>query len=144
MQERNWILVEELFPEGTVIMGSEPLAGVELEDMELLAAEAMSSEELVKIFAAIHNKFWFIEDDVYDYEEGTEAYLRVSAIVDAWGKLMDQIEERLIQKAKLEGFMDVSEGHPHSIVALTPFMEHYGYMDGRGWWVPIEEFTSEE
>lgn len=34
MQERNWIPAEELFPEGTVIMGREPLAGVELQDME--------------------------------------------------------------------------------------------------------------
>lgn len=144
MQERNWIPAEELFPEGTVIMGSEPLAGVELQDMEQLAAEATSSEELVKIFAAVHNKFWFIEDDVYDYEEGSEEYLRVSAIVDAWGRLMDQIEERLIQKAKLEGFMDISEEHPHSIVALAPVMEHYGYRDGRGWWVPIEKATEDE
>ena len=104
----------------------------------------MSSEELVKIFAVVHNKFWFIEVDVYDCEEGSEEYLRVSAIVDAWGRLMDQIEERLIQKAKLEGFIDISEENPHSIVALAPFMEHYGYRDGRGWWVPIEKATEDE
>lgn len=144
MQVRNLRSGEDFFQEGTVIMGSEPLAGVEIKDMEQYAAEAMSSEEIVKIFAAVHNKFWFIEDDVYDYEEGSEEYLRVSAIVDAWGKLMDQIEERLIQKAKLESFMDASEEHPHSIVVLTPFMEHYGYRDGSGWWIPIKESASEE
>ena len=133
MQERNWRSAEDFFPEGTVIMGSEPLAGIELKDMEELAADVTSSEEIVKVFAAVHNKFWFIEDDVYDYEEGSEDYYRISAIVDAWEKLLDQLEETLIQRAKLEGFMDVSEKYPHSIVALTPFMEHYGYRDGRGW-----------
>lgn len=77
---------DNFFPEGTVIMGSEPLAGIELKDMEEPAADVTSSEEIVKVFAAVHNKFWFIEDEVYDYEEGSEDYYRISAIVDAWEK----------------------------------------------------------
>lgn len=48
---------DNLFPEGIVIMGSEPLAGIELKDMEELAADVTSSEEIVKVFAAVHNKF---------------------------------------------------------------------------------------
>ena len=56
---------------------------------------------------------------------------------------MEQVEERVIQRAKLEGFMDASEEHPHSMVALIPFMKHYGYSDGTGWWIPIEDSPSE-
>lgn len=37
---------DNFFPEGTVIMGSEPLAGIELKDMEELAADVTSSEEM--------------------------------------------------------------------------------------------------
>ena len=37
------------------------------------------TQELVDAFAGAFNKFWWVEDDVYDYEEGTEEYENVEA-----------------------------------------------------------------
>ena len=48
------------------------IASAELKDMEKCAAKAISSEEIAKVFAEVYNEFCFIEDDLYDYEEGTE------------------------------------------------------------------------
>lgn len=33
-------------------------------------AEIDSTQRLVDLFVQAHNKFWFIEDDICDYEEG--------------------------------------------------------------------------
>ena len=138
MQERTWIPVEDFFEEGTVIMAGDPLPEVSLEEMWDVANNLKGTQELVDAFAGAFNKFWWVEDDVYDFEEGTEEYENTCAITDAWAELMDSLEERLIQIAKAEGLMSEDEEHPHSIVALSPIMEKYGYRDGRGWWVKAD------
>lgn len=138
MQERTWIPVEDFFEEGTVIMAGDPLPEVSLEEMWDVANNLKGTQELVDAFAGAFNKFWWVEDDVYDFEEGTEEYENACAITDAWAELMDSLEERLIQIAKAEGLMSEDEEHPHSIVALSPIMEKYGYRDGRGWWVKAD------
>ena len=119
-------------------MAGDPLPEVSLEEMWDVANNLKGTQELVDAFAGAFNKFWWVEDDVYDFEEGTEEYENACAITDAWAELMDSLEERLIQIAKAEGLMSEDEEHPHSIVALSPIMEKYGYRDGRGWWVKAD------
>ena len=107
-QNRTWLSVEDVFEEGTVIMGRDPLPDKTLEEIRDIVDQITKTQDLVAVFAA------------------------------AWGDLMDSLEERVIQRAKEERLMAEDEEHPYSIVALTPIMEMYGFRDGRGWWVPIK------
>ena len=47
------------------------------EQMQLEIEQISNTQELVDAYVLVHNKFWYIEDDLYDYEEGTEDYIRV-------------------------------------------------------------------
>lgn len=134
-QDRTWIPVEDFFEEGTVIMAGDPLANVSLEEMTAIVKRTQDAHELVDLYVKIHNKFWFIEDDLYDYEKGTPEYNDLAAEIDAWGELMDKVQDELIIRAKNEGLMDREEKHPRAIISMEPFMKKYGYRDGRGWWV---------
>ena len=137
-QHRTWIPVEDLIPEGTVIMAGDPVPDVSIEDMREIIANIDTEQDLADAFAMVHNKFWFIEDDVYDYEQGTEDYDRVCAVVDAWGELMDALSDRIkeiMNRDHLHKTMD--KGKPHHV--YEPFMRKNGYRDGRGWWVKEKE-----
>ena len=46
MQNRNWISVEDMFDEDTVIMGSNPTPDVTIEEMNLFAKQAETEKEL--------------------------------------------------------------------------------------------------
>ena len=45
MQNRNWISVEDMFDEDTVIMGSNPTPDVTIEEMNLFAKQAETEKE---------------------------------------------------------------------------------------------------
>ena len=120
-------------------MAGDPLANVSLEEMTAIVKRTQDAQELVDLYVKIHNKFWFIEDDLYDYEKGTPEYNDLAAEIDAWGELMDKVQDELIIRAKNEGLMDREEKHPRAIISMEPFMKKYGYRDGRGWWVRNSE-----
>ena len=58
MQNRNWLPVEELFEEGTVILVGDPLPDKTLEEMWAIAKNYRSTQELIDAYAGVHNKFW--------------------------------------------------------------------------------------
>ncbi len=87
----------------------------------------------------VHNKFWYIEDDVYDYDEYSEEYERVCAVVDAWGDLMDELDKRTIKTASDEGLLAERQPNSGTVKQLEAFMDKYGYRDGCGWWVKKED-----
>ena len=43
-----------------------------VEQMQLDIASISSTQELVDVYVQVHNKFWYIEDDLYDYEEESD------------------------------------------------------------------------
>ena len=53
MQNRNWISVEDMFDEDTVIMGSNPTPDVTIEEMNLFAKQAETEKELSLPFVCI-------------------------------------------------------------------------------------------
>ena len=53
MQNRNWISVEDMFDEDTVIMGSNPTPDVTIEEMNLFAKQAETEKELSFPFVCI-------------------------------------------------------------------------------------------
>ena len=92
MQDRTWISVEDFFEEGAVIMGGDPLTNMSLEEVWAVAKNYNTTQELVAAYAGAHNKFWWVEDEVYDFEEGTEDHKRACEVTDAWEQVMDYLE----------------------------------------------------
>ena len=132
------IPVEEFFPEGTVILSGNPMPDKTAEQMQLEIEQISNTQELVDAYVLVHNKFWYIEDDLYDYEEGTEDYIRVRDNVEAWGEMMDLLDDRVMSTAKEEGLLAERQPDSGTIKQFEEFMKKYGYRDGRGWWVKIE------
>lgn len=72
----------------------------------------------------VHNKFWYIEDDLYDYEEGTEDYIRVRDNVEAWGEMMDLLDDRVMSTAKEEGLLAERQPDSGTIKQFEEFMKN--------------------
>ena len=81
--------IEGAFPDGVVILAGDPLPDVSAEEMQQIISLITTTQELVNAYVNVHNKFWFIEDDLYDYDEGTDEYEKIRAVVDAWDNVMD-------------------------------------------------------
>lgn len=131
------IPVEELFTDNILIMASEPLANMTPEKMLENISHIESVQQLVDIYAGVHNKFWYIEDDIYDYEEGTKEYTIAKEKAEKWADIMEQLEKCIIVNAKKENLMVERQESSGLIKQLIPFMEKYGYKDCNGWWVKI-------
>ena len=115
-----------------VIMASDPIPNKTPTDVRNYFAERKTEKDLADVYAISHNKFWWVEDDVYDYEEGTPEYEAARVIVDEWGALMDEYEERIFMVLRSEGITIPKTGR---IKILEPFMKRNGYRDGNGWWI---------
>ena len=126
----------EFFQQGGVVMRSDPTNGVTIEEIQVRFQDIQSEQELADAYALVHNKFWWVEDDVYDYEVGTADYIRVRGICDAWGAFMDTLGERIERILRTEvpsGPSQTTEKTAKHV--LYSFMARYGYRDGAGWWV---------
>ena len=125
---------EEVLPEETVILADDPIPDRDIADMRERVSMISSTQELVDAYVNVHNKFWLIEDDLYDYEKGTKDYERIRSIVDAWGSLMDELDEQIIIEAEKEGLLAKRQPNSGKVKQLEAFMKKYGYRDGCGWW----------
>lgn len=137
-KSKEGILVEEFFPEGTVILTGEPILEKTVEQMQVAIAEIINTQELVDTYVLVHNKFWYIEDDLCDCEEGSEEYIRVRKNMEAWGKIMDLLDEMVMAAAREEGLLVERQPNSGTIKQLEKFMKKYGYKDSRGWWGELE------
>ena len=131
--------IEDAIPEGAVILVGDPMPDTSVEEMQQIIASISTTQELVDAYVNVHNKFWYIEDDVYDYDEYSEEYERVCAVVDAWGDIMDDLDNRIIKAAEDEGLLAERQPDSGTVKQLEAFMNKYGYRDGRGWWVKNTE-----
>ncbi len=127
--------VDDFFPEGAVIMAGDPMPDISAEEMKDRISKISSVQELVDAYVNVHNKFWYIEDDLYDYEEGTEEYERFRSIVETWGEMMDELDSRIMKKAEEQGLLAPRQKNSGTVKQLEAFMDKYGYRDGCGWWV---------
>lgn len=114
------------------IMGSEPLPDVSIDDIRKWLSEHTDKQSTIDAYAAVHNKAWWIEDNEYDYEEGTTAYAYACEQTDAWFSLLKELEEIIFGYLRDEGIM-IPEKCQITVLAL--FMEKHGYYDANGWWV---------
>lgn len=138
VQDRQWISVEDFFSEGTVIMAGDPLPNKSVEEMQRDIDAISSVQDLVDSYANVHSKFWFIEDDLYNYEVDSEEYAALHKIVDAWADMMHELNHRVMETAEQEGLLAERQPDSGTVKQLEAFMAKYGYRDGRGWWVKKE------
>lgn len=127
--------------ENSVVFSEEPMPDMTVQQMEQIIASIRSVNELVDIYAFVHNKFWFIEDDIYDYEEGTKEYESKCAEIDAWRSLMSDLGNRVMHAAVEEGLL-VEQTGCGTVKQLGMFMDKYGYCDGNGWWLKEDQIES--
>ena len=114
-------------------MCKELLPDISPKEMWSICSQLKKTQEIVNAFAAALNEFWWVEDNVYDYEEGTEDYKKACTITDEWKELLDYLEDKVVQRAKEEKLMKQDEKYPRAISSLSPIMEKYGYQNKQGW-----------
>lgn len=114
------------------VMAEEPIPNMSAAEVKAYFADKHTEKDLADAFAIVHNKFWWVEDNEYDYEEGTPEHKAACAITDEWGALMDEYEARIFEILRNEGITIPKTGR---ISVLTPFMARHGYSDGNGWWI---------
>lgn len=122
-----------------VALDEEPLAGVAVEGMKAKADHINSVRELAAVYATVDNQAWCIEDDIYDFEEGTGERKNAEVRVDAWMKLSNELEERIVRQARKEKLLREKQPNSGLVRQLEPFMEKYGYRNANGWWIEIDE-----
>ena len=114
------------------IMGKEPIPNMSAEEVRAFFADKHTQKDLADAFAVTSNKFWWVEDNEYDYEEGTPEHKATCAITDEWRNLMDEYENQILEILTSEGAIIPATGR---IEVLKPFMARFGYIDGNGWWI---------
>lgn len=118
--------------EDVVVMGLDPLPDVTPDDIRAWYMHHHDEEGLVRAFAATWNEAFWVEDNEYDYEEGTSEHTEACAITDAWFQLMDELEREIFDILRSEGVEIPEKGR---IVVFRPFMEKRGFIDRGGWWI---------
>lgn len=96
----------------------------------LVASRIEEEQELAEDYAMASNKAWLVEDDVYDYEEGTPEYQEACRVMDDWFAVEEILRNKIFTILKSEG-VDVST--QRYIYVLKPFMERNGYREGGGY-----------
>ncbi len=119
-----------------VIVESDPIPNKTPTDVRNYFIGRNTEKDLADAFVIVSNKFWWVEDNEYDYEEGTPERIAACAITDEWGALMDEYEERIFAILRDEGIKIPETGR---IKVLEPFMKRNGYIDGNGWWIADEK-----
>ena len=130
--KREVVVKDFIVDKETFVMCSEPSPELTAEMVEQSIATIETELELATLFAAVENKAWWIEDEEYDYNEGTEEYLKAKENTDLWFSLADKLRDRIFNILLSEGIEIPRHGQ---IVVLEPFMKRNGFRNGQGWWI---------
>ncbi len=116
----------------TFVMCGDPSLDLTIEKVKEIFDEISTETELADLFAVVHNKAWWIEDEMYDFDEGTEEYIKAVERTNMWFSLADKLKDEIFCILKTEGVEIPAKGQ---IVVLEPFMKRNGFRDGQGWWI---------
>lgn len=115
-----------------IVMGSEASPDMTLEMAEIAAEKCATESELASLFAIVENKAWWIEDEEYDFAEGTVEHRQAVEKTELWFALADKLRKRVFCILQSEG---VEIPSMRQIAVLEPFMKRNGYINGQGWWI---------
>lgn len=116
------------------IMGDDPLPNITPQEFERKYSGDLSENDLATAFALSSNKFWWVEDNEYDFEVDTPEHKSARATTGAWGKIMDGYKTEIFAILEKEG---VAIPHTGQIYVLEKFMLRYNYIGGSGWWIKV-------
>lgn len=119
-------------PKDTFVMCGEPSPNLTIEKAYQIFNEIKTEKDIANLFAVVENKAWWIEDEIYDFEEGTEGHRKAVEKTDMWFSLADKLKEMIFDILKSENVEIPDKGQ---IVVLEPFMKRNGFRDGQGWWI---------
>lgn len=119
-------------PKDTFVMCGEPSPNLTIEKAYQIFNKIKTEEDIANLFAVVENKAWWIEDEIYDFEEGTEEHRKAVERTDMWFSLADKLKEMIFDILKSENIEIPDKGQ---IVLLEPFMKRNGFRDGQGWWI---------
>lgn len=111
-------------------MAEEPFPETSLDEVKRRFGGALTEQDLADAFAICSNKFWWFEDNEYDYEEGTPEHQQARAVTDAWQQLMEKYEVQIFDILRSKGIIIIPK--QGTIRVLVPFMKEHGYEDGNG------------
>ena len=117
-----------------VVMAEEPISNMIASEVENYFSDKHTYKDLADAYAITCNKFAWVEDNEYDYEEGTPEHKTACAITDEWGNLMDEYKNRIFEIITNEGVTIPKTGQ---IEVLKPFMARFGYINGNGRWIKM-------
>ena len=114
------------------IMCQEPSPDLTIEKANEIFDKIETEKDIADLFAIVDNKAWWIEDEEYDFEEGTEEHREAVERTGMWFALSDKLRNMIFDILKHEGVEIPDKGQ---IVVLEPFMKRNGFRDGQGWWI---------
>ena len=103
-----------------------------IECVEQAINDINTESDLAALFAVVENKAWWIEDEAYDFDVGTEEYKKVKEKIDLWFVLANKLRRMIFEILKAEG---VEIPKTKQILVLEPFMKRNGFKDAQGWWI---------
>lgn len=115
-------------------MFGEPSPNLTADMVEKAIPEIKTEKELANLFAVVDNKAWWIADEEYDFEEGTEEHKLAKAKADLWFGLADRLRDKIFDILRAEGVEIPEKGY---IVVLESFMKRNGFRNGNGWWIKL-------
>ena len=118
----------------TFAVCGEPSPGLTAEMVTKAIEEIETELELATLFASVENKAWWIEDEEYDYDEGTLEHKQAKEKTDLWFSLADKLKNMIFDILRLEG---IEIPGTRQITVLEPFMKRNGYKGGQGWWIKL-------
>ncbi len=114
------------------VMRGEPSSNLTIEKANEIFDEIETEKDIANLFAVVHNKAWWIEDEEYDFVEGTEEHRKAIETTDRWFSLADKLKDMIFGILKSEGIEIPDKGQ---IVVLESFMKRNGFKNGSGWWI---------
>ena len=114
------------------VMGSEPSPELTVDMVEKAISDIRTESELASLFAIVENKACWIEDEEYDFAEGTVEHRQAVEKTELWFALADKLRQRVFCILQSEGVKIPGTGQ---IAVLEPFMKRNGYKNAQGWWV---------
>lgn len=93
-----------------------------------------TENEFAALFAYVDNKAWDIEDNEYDFEEGTELHKSACKETDKWFAVADRLKEKIFSILRRKNVNIPKKGQ---IDVLVPFMKRNGFTNKNGWWNSI-------
>ena len=111
---------------------NEPLKGKTADEVRAYFSDKEGESYLAAALTLAHEKFVWLDDETYDYEEGTEEHIKARAVAHEWLTLMEEYEKRIYEILIKEGACKPGD---HGIKVQEIFMNRNGYVNASGWWI---------